>query len=544
MNKAQAPASTPGVPKEPPADMQNATLFRIYIGYRALLSVVLLLGLINDDTRQVVGVLNPELYFNVAITYLIINMLLLTLSRSTLASNQAFLFVVFFVDILAIVMLSDASGGMASGLPILLMVTVAASAIIIGNGSIATLIAALSVIALLADTLRLINEQVLELNSLFPAGLLGMLIFTVSLLIQAVARRVGKAEALARKRAADLYNLQRLNEQIVQHMQTGILLVYADDRVRLMNQAATRLLAPERPQPMQQGRGLQSYNSEVYEQFHQWRITKQHQPKPISIGEDDNKIIAHFRTLQGEDNSQTLVFIEDYTPVTQYAQSLKLASLGRLTASIAHEIRNPLGAVSHAAQLLGESDDLNEPDQRLSEIIQQHTQRMNSIIESVMQISRRQPPQPKELKLNRWITNFVEEYKATVNFAADIRLEPNAEEINVRFDADNLQRVLNNLLDNALRHSEMKTGKATAAIVVSIEIITAKAHIDVIDQGEGIAASEQAKLFEPFYTTVAKGTGLGLYLCKELCEINQASLTYRRTGAGASCFRVVMTHQS
>ncbi|MCX2983200.1 PAS domain-containing protein [Halieaceae bacterium IMCC14734] len=514
------------------------------MGYRALLSIVLLLGLINDDTRQVVGVLNPELYFNVAISYLIINMLLLTLSRSAFASNQAFLFVVFFVDILAIVMLSDASGGMASGLPILLMITVAASAIIIGNGSIATLIAALSVIALLADTLRLINEQVLELNSLFPAGLLGMLIFTVSLLIQAVARRVGKAEALARKRAADLYNLQRLNEQIVQHMQTGILLVYADDRVRLMNQAASRLLAPEQPQPMQQGRDLQTYNSEVYEQFHQWRNTKQHQPRPISIGEDDNKIVAHFRTLKGEDSSQTLVFIEDYTPVTQYAQSLKLASLGRLTASIAHEIRNPLGAVSHAAQLLGESDELNEPDQRLSEIIQQHTQRMNSIIESVMQISRRQPPQPKELKLNRWIKNFVEEYKATINFEADIQIEPSTEEINVRFDADNLQRVMNNLLDNALRHSELKTGKATAAIAVSIETPTSKAHIDVIDQGEGIAASEQAKLFEPFYTTVVKGTGLGLYLCKELCEINQASLTYRRTGTGASCFRVLMTRHS
>lgn len=544
MNKAPPTTSAPTELKKAPADLQNATLFRIYIGYRALLSVVLLLGLVNDDTRQVVGVLNPELYFNVAAAYLIVNLLLLAMSRSSLANNQAFLFVVFFIDILAIVLLADASGGMSSGLPILLMITVADSAIIMGSGSIATLIAALSVIALLASTLRLINEQVLELNNLFPAGLLGVLIFTVSLLIQAVARRVGKAEALARKRAADLYNLQRLNEQIVQHMQTGILLVYADDRVRVMNKAASRLLAPEGPLQMEQGRDLQTYNAELYEQFNQWRETTQHQPRPISIGEDGNKVIAHFRTLNGEDTSQTLIFIEDYTPVTQYAQSLKLASLGRLTASIAHEIRNPLGAVSHAAQLLSESDDLTEPDQRLSEIIQQHTRRMNSIIESVMQISRRQPPQPKELTLNRWITNFVEEYKATINFDADIQLTTNADELKVRFDADNLQRVLNNLLDNALRHSEMKTARATAAIVVTGEHISSKAHIDVIDQGEGIAASEQTKLFEPFYTTVAKGTGLGLYLCKELCEINQASLIYRRTGTGESCFRIVLARHS
>jgi two-component system sensor histidine kinase PilS (NtrC family) len=513
--------------------------------YRTLLSILLLLGLISSDTRQLVGNLNPTLYLYVACAFLATNLALLGLMRSHLIQNQVSLFAVFFVDILAITLLADSSGGMVSGLPILLVVTAAASAILITRSTIATLIAALSVIAVLADTIRLINEQVLPISSLLPAGLLGMLIFTVSLLIQVVARRVGTAEDLARKRAADLYNLQRLNEQIVQNLQTGILIVYADGKVRVMNQAATRLLDPDKPTPLEQGRALIEYNRDLAEQFQLWIDNGAHMPKPLLVKEGAPQVIASFRSLNGTlPGGDALVFIQDYSPITQQAQSLKLASLGRLTASIAHEIRNPLGAVSHAAQLLGESAQLPAEDQRLTDIIEHHTQRMNAIIENVMQISRRQAPQPQLLALKGWLQIFLTAYRASITHESEIDLQLPEESVEILFDPEHLHRVLSNLLDNALRHSRTATGSASAQLRVTWEHLSQRCLIDIIDDGLGVADSEQAKLFEPFYTTVDGGTGLGLYLCKELCEINHATLDYRPTAQDQSCFRIAILQRS
>jgi len=523
---------------------QNVTLFRIYFVYRSVLSILLLLSRLNINTRELVGTLNPQLYVIVAWIFLATNLVLLALIKTRFVSNQATLFAVFFVDILAITVLSDTSGGMSSGLPILLVVTAACSAILINSGTIATLIAALCVIAILSDTIRLINEQYLDIASLLPAGLLGILIFAVSLLLQFIARRVGRAEELARKRAADLINLQRLNEQIVQHLQMGILLVEHNDGVRIMNQAATRLLDPERAAPLEQGMPLARYQDELASQFQRWRQSGTHLPQPIKVSETAPQIIANFRALDDSGTGDALVFIEDYSPVTQQAQSLKLASLGRLTASIAHEIRNPLGAVSHAAQLLQESEQATEDDRRMAEIIQHHAQRMNAIIESVMQISRRQPPNPQLLSLRGWLQNFVEEYRYSHKDASEILLDVPERSIEVLFDPDHLGRILNNLLDNGLRHSQIATGKSTAELRVSWEQLSQRCLIDVVDQGLGVAPSERAKLFEPFYTTVDKGTGLGLYLCKELCEINNATLTYRPTADEQSCFRMAIHKRS
>ena len=195
---------------------QNLALFRIYVAYRSLLSVVLLIMLVSPNTRQLVGSLNPSLYLGIALGYLATSIPLVGSLSTRLNQNQKMLFLIFLVDIAAIILLADSSGGMTSGLPILLVITAAASAVLLTNRTVATLVAAICVIALLVDTIRLILVGVVDSNSLFPAGLLGALIFGVSIMVQAIAGRLGRAEELARNRASDLYNLQRLNEQIVQ----------------------------------------------------------------------------------------------------------------------------------------------------------------------------------------------------------------------------------------------------------------------------------------------------------------------------------------
>jgi two-component system sensor histidine kinase PilS (NtrC family) len=523
---------------------QNLALFRVYVGYRSLLSIVLLIMLVSPNTRQLVGTLNPTLYTTVALAYLATSIPLVGWLSTRLNESQKLMMVIFLVDIIAITLLSDSSGGMISGLPVLLVITVAASAVLIANRTLATLVAAISVLAILLDTTWLILHDVLDSSSLFPAGILGLLIFGVSLMVQPIAHRLGRAEELARNRASDLYSLQRLNEQIVQHMQTGILLVNNEGVVRIMNKSAIGLLAPDRPVSVEQGRQLADYCPELAYQFEHWKNTGVHRAKPFTVTEGAPPVIANFRQLQPNANREALVFVEDYTPVTQYAQSLKLSSLGRLTASIAHEIRNPLGAISHAAQLLQESPELTPADSRMADIILRHCERVNQIVESVMQISRREPPKPQYLLLAPWLTEFVGDYLNALNRPAEVTIDCNYRELLVEFDPENLQRVFANLLDNALRHSKLATGKETARIEVELDAALHQCQVDIIDAGAGVPASDLAKLFEPFFTTMAEGSGMGLYLCKELCEINNADLDYRPTRTGESCFRISMNQRA
>lgn len=523
---------------------QNLALFRVYVAYRSLLSIVLLIMLVNPSTRALVGSLSPGLYTTAALVYLATSIPLVGSLSTRLNESQTLMLLVFLVDIVAITLLADSSGGMTSGLPALLVITVAASAVLISNRKLAMLVAAVSVLAILLDTAWLIMRDVLNIGSLFPAGLLGLLVFGVALMVQTIAHRLGRAEELARNRSSDLYNLQRLNEQIVQHMQTGILLVNNEGLVRVMNKSAIRLLTPERQITEQQGGQLEDYCVKLADQFKQWEHSGRHRATPFTVAEGGNPLIANFQELQPRVNHESLVFVDDYTPVTQHAQSLKLNSLGRLTASIAHEIRNPLGAISHAAQLLQESPDLAPSDSRMADIIQHHSERVNQIVESVMQISRREPPKPEQLLLESWLSAFVREYLNALNRPAEVIIDCDYKELLIEFDPENLQRIFSNLLDNALRHSKQETGKETARIHIDVDSTLHQYQINMIDNGSGVAFADRAKLFEPFFTTMSEGSGMGLYLCKELCEINNADLDYRLTGKGESCFRISINQRA
>jgi len=224
--------------------------------------------------------------------------------------------------------------------------------------------------------------------------------------------------------------------------------------------------------------------------------------------------------------------------LAQQAQQLKLASLGRLTASIAHEIRNPLGAISHAGQLLAEDEQLGAADQRLTEIIQAHSKRVNTIIENIMQLSRRQPTQPEELELKPWLDGFLHDFGHDNPAGADkIDMSKIPENLFVRFDSSQLQQVISNLCHNGLSHGANQ-GSARVSLQAGISHDNHKPYLDVIDNGPGVASDDLTKLFEPFFTTSAIGTGLGLYIARELCESNQARLDYVPGKDQGACFRI------
>jgi two-component system sensor histidine kinase PilS (NtrC family) len=527
----------------PALNNQHLALFRIYVGYRALLALVLLIMLFSPNVDRMVGTLYPRMYTAVALAYLATSVPLMGNLPGRLLQQPRLLFLLFAVDIIAITLLAHSSGGMSSGLPILLVVTCAAGAILLRQRILATLVAALSVIALLADGALLIASGRQELSSMLPIGLLGMLIFFVSLSVQAFAQRLGRVEELARSRASDLYTLQRVNQQIVQRMNTGILLVDRGSLVQVVNKAASSLLAPERSATVEPGRPLADYSETLDSLFRQWQAGGRQEPRPFRVADHSPQVVANFVDLEGSDRGESLIFLEDYTPVTRYAQSLKVNSLGRLTASIAHEIRNPLGAISHAAQLLRESPDLSEADRRMAEIVIRHSQRVNEIIESVQQISRKAPPRPQQLELAEWLRDFVSTYLRTRRHPAEIAIDCDFRDLAISFDPENLSRILTNLLDNALRHSKLATGRDWARIRVGVDFNANRALVDVIDQGSGVEPEDRSNLFEPFFTTVEEGSGMGLYLCKELCELNGADISYRPTELGESCFRISLAQR-
>jgi two-component system sensor histidine kinase PilS (NtrC family) len=229
--------------------------------------------------------------------------------------------------------------------------------------------------------------------------------------------------------------------------------------------------------------------------------------------------------------------------MAQQAQQLKLASLGGLTASIAHEIRNPLGAISHAAQLLEESTDLRKEDARLAEIIHQHTVRANKVIENVLQLSRRKQSSPELLDMKVWLEQFIADFCTNQDQNCDIKFICDQDNLQFRVDASQIHQVLTNLFQNGIRYSEKKTGERTLTVVADFNIQSEQPTLDIIDQGEGIPMEQQDKVFEPFYTSEKSGTGLGLYIARELCEANQARLDLQPIRNGC-CFRITFSHPS
>lgn len=518
-------------------------LLRIYAWYRFALSILLLLSYFAFSVGRTETVFLPLLYLGTAIPYAVLNLAVLVgvLARPR-HPRPRHVFLILVLDIAALVLITHASGGINSGFAILLMVTVAAAAIFV-PGQIATLVAAVASLAVLADATALVLTRDNELSTLLPAGLLGMLLFISSLLVQRLAARLRLSQQLATQKAAEVVELQQLNQLIVQRMRTGIMFVDAQDRVRIANESAAQLLGIDRHE-MAEGSGVPLRLPRVVQDLLElWRANAQRAQAPLRLRQNGPLVQLAFTRLKGPSGNGTLIFAEDFSQIAQQAQQLKLASLGRLTASIAHEIRNPLGSISHAAQLLRESPALPREDSRLVEIVIGNARRTNDVIESVLTLSRGQQPRPELITLGDWLRDFAAELRARDGGqSVSVELAPGTEQLKVRADPVHLRQVLTNLCENGLRYSLRATGAASLHLVVHSDTITGLTQLDVIDQGPGVPEENISRIFEPFFTTEHSGTGLGLYLARELCEANQVRLEYLHGPATGSCFRLNFPH--
>ena len=437
------------------------------------------------------------------------------------------------LDIIAITFLFHASGP-DSGIGLLLIVAVAGGSLLV-PGLTAYFFASIATLALLFEQVYSQLNNIFESTYYSRSGMLGIVFFAAAILSHALASRIRQSEALATQRGLDLANLAELNEHIIQRMQAGILVVDDENRIRLGNASAKILLGTYdfEAQP-----SLEELAPQIFKQLYAWQKNPDKESTIIQSAESTASMIPRFAQLGRSYKQGTLIFLEDAAAMKQQAHHLKLASLGRLTASIAHEIRNPLSAISHAGQLLEESSGIDEKDKRLTEIIRTHARRMNAIIENILQLSRQDKAQPELFNLKPWLKDFLAEFVLTTNITdAEIQLTIN-DEIEVRFDPEHLHQILWNLCKNGLRHCADYPDNPKLELRVDIDPETARPCLDILDHGPGVDSASINQIFEPFFTTESQGTGLGLYIARELCETNRARLDLIQEENKGACFRI------
>ena len=435
-------------------------------------------------------------------------------------------------DILAITLMMHASGGVASGFGMLLVVAIAGGSLLT-EGRVAVLLAAMATIAVLSQQIYVWLHGAYAATNYTQAGMLGATFFATAFLGYSLAKRIRVSEALAERRGIDLANLATLNEHIIQRMQSGVVALDDYATIRLSNGSAKQLLGVT---GNLSGQPLSAVAPALMTMFRRWREDAEHKSQIFRPSSEGVEVMASFAKLGDEPNGGALVFLEDASAMRQRAQQLKLASLGRLTASIAHEIRNPLGAISHAGQLLGESEALPQSEIRLTRIIGENCHRMNEMVENILQVSRHKEPNRNALVLGDWARAFADGFGAQRNLGeGELTVSVVDERTNARVDSNQMHQVLWNLCENALRHAG-----DPARVEIRVGESNGRPFLEVADNGPGIADTDAEHLFEPFFTTQTSGTGLGLYIARELCEINQASLDLVNTESG-TCFRVTFS---
>ncbi|MEW6688802.1 MAG: ATP-binding protein [Pseudomonadota bacterium] len=430
------------------------------------------------------------------------------------------------LDIVVMTLLMYASGGIRSGLGVMLLIALTGAALVAPR-RLALLYASLAAIALLLEqSYWVLRFDAPEANYLQP-GLLAIGCFASAGVTSWLAQRVAANESLARERGRALDTQLRVNQLVIADMQDGVLVLDREGRVVQHNRQAQRLLGAGALEGEPLARLLPGFGE-------RWRAWREGERAAAQSELELRGRGLRLRLMEaGAAEELAVLFLEDTTRSREEAQQLKLAALGRLTANIAHEIRNPLSAIGHAAELLGEEPPGSER-KRLTRIIRDNTQRLDRLVQDVMQLNRRDRAANDRFALNPWLAAFVADFAANEALPAErIGLET-GREVHIEFDREHLRQVLWNLLRNAVRHAR----RERASVRLAVSAYADQVELNVIDDGPGVPRAIQGQLFEPFFTTESKGTGLGLYLARELCAANRAALEYVDDTQGAH-FRIL-----
>ena len=357
-----------------------------------------------------------------------------------------------------------------------------------------------------------------------------------ALMCQQLRRQMHASEALASRRGEEVASLSEMNQLVIRRMRTGVLVVDGSHRIRLSNEAAWGLLGGV----THHKRDLAEVSELLHQNLWAWRQGRGEVPKAMVFFEGGPEVLPRFVSLSHTDRL-FLIFLDDSRIYSGRAEELTLFTLGRLSASIAHEIRNPLAAISYSTQLLEESDGLADADRRLLEIIHSQTTRMNGIVQNVLGLARQERSQVESLELVAFTRSFVHDYSESHPLETDIlNSVDDGARVVALVDPQHLHQVLTVLVHNALTYGRTPGAPAQVTVAVRRDESQGLPVVEVIDRGPGIPPRVVEQIFTAFFTTSDHGTGLGLYIARQLCEANQCQLGYESVPGGGSCVRILL----
>jgi two-component system sensor histidine kinase PilS (NtrC family) len=506
-------------------------LFRLSVG-AVLLAVFYLV-----ESPRIVGETDATLAWRALVALLGAGCLFLVLLQRRQPSTRWQTYLQFATDLVAVALLIHASGGITSGMGGVLIVSVGTLALLLPTER-AFLLASVATLVLLGQQTYAQLHGLTTSAQFAPVGIIGAVTFVITAVVQLLRTRLVESEALAEQRGIDLRNLVELNDYIIQHLRESIVVVDDQDQIRLINESAIKQLATTaRPGEVK----LDTVSPELASELRRWRLGTHAGRTQAPFAAPDGTIIQpHFAPLGSGRNGGVVIFLEDTSLIAERVQQAKLAALGRLSASIAHEIRNPLGAMSHAGQLLAESPSMGTDEHRLTDIIRVNSRRVSQIVESVLALSRREAARPELLQLVPWTEDFVREFVQTLElYEGAVSLLPGQADVEVRMDPTHLHQILWNLCDNAVKYASATAGAIAVELSCGVVEHSGRPYLEVADRGPGIKPDKVEQIFEPFYTSQPGGTGLGLYISRELAERNGAALRYQPRRGGGSAFRIV-----
>ncbi len=505
--------------------------------YRLSIPLLLLILSLLPSQPQLLGAAIPHLYFYTLIAWFATGIICIGLLKTRWPSLQAQAYVHIAFDVLAVTALLLTSAGAASGAGLLLVMPIAAVSLLLPART-ATMIAAIAALFVLFQQITLWWSGLADASDLTQAGMLGGVIFFAALAVAPLARRLRESEALVRQRDFDLANLAELSQYIIERLRESLVVVDEQDRIRLINESARQILGNE----VSANALLGEVSPRLLYLLAMWR-----QSEPVTDTAGGNLLAAdglrevrpHFAPLGQGKPPPVLVFLEDLSALDDRIQQSRLAALGRLSASIAHEIRNPVGAISHAAQLLEEDPQLSDSNRRMSEIIKANAERVSTIVGNVQQLARRETTRPERMPLGEFLADFVEEFISTGGHAAgQLVVELQEPDLEVRVDPSHLRQILWNLVENAFRYS-VQTAQDQVEVRIGRLAGSNRPFLEVLDRGPGIDPTMIDRIFEPFFTSRTSGTGLGLFIAREFAQCNRALLVFEPRPGGGSIFRIV-----
>ena len=520
----------------PTTQTSTSKLLDFYGLYR-LAAVATLLGLfLFQQNASVFGQRSPELFFHTTVSFGVFALIFLRYWH-TIPTNglKHALFASFLVDTvyLVIALHTSAAAGITA-LGLMCVITVATSTMVLGN-PLALVIASLFVLGLLTDNLVSQSKNNLIGIDLSNSGWFSAFLMLTAIVVDRFARHLRLVELEAAKTSRESALAKQLNELILQQLKTGVVLLHGDE-VIAFNREAQLIF-----KPLQTNDLPCQLPQKFHQQYMLWQANPEQPLPPLTTHHDHQQLQLQFKTVASGEERYTMLFLENAQKANQRAQQLKLASLGRLTASIAHEIRNPLAAIKHAAELIKETN-TNTEEAILLAIIDQHTVRMNDIVENIQSLTRQQPFVPQAIDLSDFLMSFAKQFNEQQ--AGLIKVVIDTPSPTVTFEPSQLLQVLDNLCQNAARYTVRQDD--SHGIVLHAQFVERlnRVALAVIDYGEPIAEQTAEHLFEPFFTTEHHGTGLGLYLSRELCLLNKASLEYRHGGRRRKSFSILFSTET